>query len=55
MHLFFSEKFETPGFTDYIQLRHPRFSIATNLDDDAGEEPANKNKPMQPKKGNHDR
>lgn len=37
---FVSEKFETPGFTDYVQLRHPRFSVATNPENNAGEEPA---------------
>lgn len=37
---FVSEKFETPGFTDYVQLRHPRYSVATDVEDDAGEEPA---------------
>jgi hypothetical protein len=36
---FGSEKFERPGFTDYVQLRHPRYSVATNLEEDAGQEP----------------
>lgn len=35
---FVSEKFETPGFNDYIQLRHPRFSVGTNPENDVGED-----------------
>jgi hypothetical protein len=37
---FVSEKFKMPGFNDYIQLGHPRFSPPTDPDNPAGQEPA---------------
>jgi hypothetical protein len=35
---FASEKFERPGYLDYVQLRHPFYSPTTSFEDNIGEE-----------------